>query len=740
MHAFVVYTISGLATAGIFAITASGLTLTYATTGVFNFAHGAVGMVAAFAYWQLRTRWDVPTLLAFAIVVLVFAPIFGLGLERAVMRRLEGTSEVTKLVVTVAVALGLMSLALWMWNPGQFRTVTPLWSGRVIVWGPVRLSWNDLTVLVLAGLVAVGLRILLYRTRVGVAMRATVDDPSLVARNGSRAVVNARVAWVIGSSLAALAGILVAPKLTLSPLPLTLLIVDAYAAAVIGRLRSLPMTFVGALVLGLANDYGVGYLGTISVGRQYLQGFVAAIPVVVLVGALLVLPTAKLRGARLLRTRELSICPTWRGALLLAGAVVGGAAMLSEILARGDLFSSTQVWGLALIGLSFVPLVGYAGRISLCQLGFGGIGAVVVGHLGAQGNPLALVAAALVCAAVGVLVALPALRLSGIYLALATAAFAVALDRWIFGLPPFTFLGHQVSLFRDGSLDVTRPRFGPVNLAGDQAFFIAGSVVFAVCLLAVVALRRSAAGQRLLAMRDSAAACATLGVNVRSATLGVFAASAALAGVGGALYGMGLESVAASRFDLFSGITILLAMVVAGVGTVGAPLFAGFFLGGPSLANLFPTLTQLTSITVAFAAVGIGRNPNGFILSHIRPQWEAVARTPRLLVSLIVGVAVVYGLRVSHALDNWSWAVLTLVLVVTALTLGWLAQSRPWEKSGPDLEWLGIDRPYRPEDVAELDRGLGLEKVARGTACGGTLADIRDSPAPQTRCEGASHV
>ena len=716
MHAFVVYTISGLATAGIFAISASGLTLTYATTGVFNFAHGAVGMVAAFAYWQLRTRWDVPTLLAFAIVVLVFAPLFGLVLERAVMRRLDGTSDVTKLVVTVAVTLGLVSLALWVWDPGQFRTVTPLWSGRVIVWGLVRISWNDLTVLVLAGLVAIGLRILLYRTRVGVAMRATVDDPSLVARNGSRAVVNARVAWVIGSSLAALAGILVAPKLSLSPLPLTLLIVDAYAAAVIGRLRSLPMTFAGALVLGLANDYGVGYLGTVGVGRQYLQGFVAAIPVVVLFGALLVLPTAKLRGARVLRTREISTCPTWRGALLLAGTVVVGAVMLSEILARGDLFSSTQVWGLALIGLSFVPLVGYAGRISLCQLGFGGIGAVVVGHLGAHGNPLAILVAAIVCAAVGVLVALPALRLSGIYLALATAAFAVALDRWIFGLPPFTFLGHQVSLFHDGSLDVTRPRLGPVNLAGDHAFFIAGSVVFALCLLAVVALRRSDAGQRLLAMRDSPAACATLGINVRSATLGVFAASAALAGVGGGLYAMGLQSVVASRFDLFSGITVLLAMVVAGVGTVGAPLFAGFFLGGPSLANLFPTLTQLTSITVALAAVGVGRNPNGFIVSHLRPQWQAVARSPRLLVGFIASVGVVYVLRLSGALDNWGWAVLTLALFVMAPTVGWLAQSRPWASSGPDLEWLGIDPPYRPEDVAALDRAVRLPKVLRGTA------------------------
>ncbi|MCU1374653.1 MAG: inner-rane translocator, partial [Actinomycetia bacterium] len=260
MREFVLYTISGLTTASIYAITASGLTLTYTTTGVFNFAHGAVGMIAAFAYWQLRFGWGVPTLLSFAIVLLVLAPLVGLGLEKAIMRRLQGTSEVTKLVVTVAVMLGFVSLALWVWDPNTFRAVQPLWSGQVWAWGIVRVSYNDIAVLVLAAGVAVGLRLLLYRTRVGVAMRANVDDPNLAMLNGSRSVVNARVAWAIGTSLAALAGILVAPKLSLSPLPITLLIVNAYAAAMIGRLRSLPMTFVGALILGLANDYGVGYL------------------------------------------------------------------------------------------------------------------------------------------------------------------------------------------------------------------------------------------------------------------------------------------------------------------------------------------------------------------------------------------------------------------------------------------------------------------------------------------------
>jgi branched-chain amino acid transport system permease protein len=707
VHAFVVYTVSGLATAGIFAITASGLTLTYATTGVFNFAHGAIGMIAAFAYWQLRSQWKVPTLLAFAVVVLVIAPLFGLVLERVVMRRLDGTAEVTKLVATVAVALGLVSLALWIWNPQTFRTVTPLWSRRVVVWGPVRISWNDLVVLGLAALVAVGLRLLLYRTRIGVAMRATVDDPALVARNGSRAVLNGQVAWAIGCALAALAGILVAPKLTLSPLPLTLVIIDAYAAAVIGRLRSLPMTFVGALILGLANDYAIGYLPKLPAGQQYLEGFVAAIPVVVLFTALLLMPTARLRGARLRRTRESSSSPTWRGALFLAAAVVIVAVMLSRVLARGDLFSDTQIWGLALIGLSFVPLVGYAGRISLCQLTFGGIGAVVAAHAGA--NPLGLIAAAIIAAAVGVLVALPALRLSGIYLALSTAAFAVAADRWIFGLPPFTVFGHRFSLFRDGSVAVTRPRLGPFNLTGDHAFFIAGSVVFGACLLLVVGLRRSRAGQRLLAMRDSPAACATLGMNVRGATLGVFAVSAAMAGLGGAMYGLALQSVAAGRFDLFSGVTLLLAMVVAGVSTIGAAVFAGFFLGGPSLANLFPTLTQLTAITVAFAAIGVGRNPSGFITSYFRPQWDTVVRSPKLLAGVLVGVAALYALRLDGVLDNWNWVVLTLLVIVPAPLIGHLTRARRGTKAlGPALDLgplPGRAQADRPVEVPQVPHG-----------------------------------
>jgi branched-chain amino acid transport system permease protein len=677
-------------------------------------------MVAAFAYWQLRFAWGVPALLSFAIVLLVLAPLVGLGLEKAIMRRLEGTSEVTKLVVTIALLLGLVSFALWVWDPNEFRAVRPLWSGKVAVWGIVRVSYNDIAVLVLAALVAVGLRVLLYRTRAGVAMRATVDDRNLAMLNGSRSVVNARLAWAIGTSLAALAGILVAPKLSLSPLPITLLIVNAYAAAMIGRLRSLPMTFVGALILGLLNDYGVGYLPKIGTGQQYIRGFVAVIPVAVLFVALLALPAARLRGARLLRAREVSLRPTWNGSLALAFGVVMGTIVLSTILSAGDLFNITKMWGLALIALSFVPLVGFAGRISLCQLSFGGIGAVVVAHLGRDGNPVALVWAVLAAAVVGALVALPALRLSGIYLALSTAAFAVALDRWIFILPPFRVFGHSVDIFQGGSLSFTRTKLGPLDLAGDQAFFIAGSVVFAACLLLVVGVRRSEFGQRLLAMKDSPAACATLGMNIRATTLGVFTLSAAIAGLGGGVYGMGLQSAASNRFEFFGGVALLLTMVIGGVSSVGAAVFGGFFLGGPTLANLFPNLAQLTSMTVALAGIGLGSNPNGFIAQAVRPQWEPVKRTPKVLAGFLVALTAVWVIRLAGALDNWSWTLLTLALVLALPQVSALVHRRgvgpapAADATSVPVEWLGLAGPWSDDDVAVLDRGLGLPKVLHG--------------------------
>jgi len=396
VHEFIIFTIGGLAAAGIYAITASGLTLTYTTTGIFNWAHGAIGMVCAFAYWQMSIGWGWPTLVSMLVCLFVVAPVIGIVIEAGVMRRLEGVSEASKLVVTLAVALMLLGVAQWIWNPTTYRALPPLFNNDTLVLGSIRISYNDVTVLILALVVAVGLRLFLYRTRMGVTMRASVDDRTLTSLNGSSAIANARNAWIVGSMLAALAGILIAPTLTLSASALTLLIVNAYAASVIGRLRSIPMTFVGAIILGLSIAYSVAYLPQ----NPYIQGFENAVPAIILFIALLVLPQSRLRGHRQLRSRELAFRPTWNGTGLFCAGTIVAAVFLATTVSTSDLFSLNRMWGLAIVGLSIIPIVGYAGRLSLCQLTFAGIGASVVGHLGAQGNPLSLLAAAAVAAAI----------------------------------------------------------------------------------------------------------------------------------------------------------------------------------------------------------------------------------------------------------------------------------------------------------------------------------------------------
>src|SRR5699024_1695598 len=152
--------------------------------------------------------------------------------------------------------------------------------------------YHQAITIVTAIVVAAGLRFLLYRTRIGISMRANVDDRNLALLNGARPDRVGLYSWAIGSSLAAVGGILIAPSLSLEAASLSLLIVNAYAAAIFGRLRSLPLTFVGAIVLGLTEGYLAAYLPG---ENQYLAGLRPAAAVIVLFVVLLVLPNTRLR-------------------------------------------------------------------------------------------------------------------------------------------------------------------------------------------------------------------------------------------------------------------------------------------------------------------------------------------------------------------------------------------------------------------------------------------------------------
>ncbi len=509
--------------------------------------------------------------------------------------------------------------------------------------GPTTISYHQLITIAVAIAVAIGLRLLLYKTRIGVAMRAVVDDRPLALLNGTRTSMVSRFSWAIGTSLAALGGILIASTAGLSATVLSLLIVNAYGAAVFGRLRSLPMTFVGAIILGCADAYLAGYVPSGPPIGPYVAGLRLASPVILLFIVLLVMPNRQLRSHT--RTREFFPAPTTKGLLLFSTLTLAAGIVLATTLSQPDLLTYSRIFALGIIALSLVPLVGFAGQISLCQLSFAGIGGIVMAHMGAGGNPIGLVVAVVVCALVGGLVALPALRLSGIWMALATAAFAVLLDRWIFLMPNFSIGPLHVKLFELGTLNVDPLKVFGYTFSSPESQMVLVVVTFVLLSLLVVAVRRSAFGRRLLAMRDSEAACATFGLNLIGTRLAVFMLSAAIAGLGGAIYATQLASIGPNNFDFVTGLPIFMLVVIGGAGFVGGALLAGVSLQGflPLIATIWPWFANVEVMLPGLAGIGLGRQPSG-----ASPQFSAGFAPLRddtpVLATMLGGFAVVWVL------------------------------------------------------------------------------------------------
>ncbi|HEX5614850.1 MAG TPA: ABC transporter permease [Acidimicrobiia bacterium] len=728
MDKFLIFTITGLSTAAIYAVAASGLVLTYTTTGIFNFAHGAIGMVCAFAYWQVHFDWGWPTWVSLIVIIGVVAPLLGVLLEVVIMRNLEGTSEGTKLVVSISLLAALVGLANWVWEPGVQRSTAKFFEGKRFELFDVAVTWHEATTVIIAIVVAIGLRLLLYRSRPGIAMRATVDDRSLTALNGARSDLVATLAWAIGCSLAALSGILFIGTLALEAGVLSLLIVNAYAAALIGRLRSLPLTFLGAVIIGLAESYWQGYRNDVSLlSSDYLATFASAIPVIILFIVLLVIPNPRLKGHGAVRQREQSPNPSLRGAWVMAAVLVGGTAVMSAFATRSHQLDIAEVFAFGIIALSLVPLLGFGGQVSLAQLSFAGIGAVTMAQVGDGGNPLGIVAAAVVAGAVGAVIALPALRLSGIYLALATASFAVALERWVFRLPAFEVFGlFRVNLFEQGSTSVDRLELFGIEFNSPRGQAILVSIVFSLLAVLVVAIRRSAFGRRLLAMKDSEAACATLGMNLTLTKLTVFSLSAAIAGVGGALYGGMLQSINPENFSFINGLPVFMLTVVGGVGAVGGALFAGISLATLTvLPTLLPSLKNVLLVTPGLVGIGLGRNPNGAV-SQMREGF-APLRASRLALTIFAGeLAIITVLRGAEIIENWPTVVLAIGALVTGPLIGDVLERRritaheplptPTATEVVPLEWVGIVRPFTDDDVRAMDEALALPEIADARA------------------------
>ena len=476
MEKFLTLTVSGAVTGAIYSLVAAGLVLSYSATGIFNFSYGAAAFSSAYVYFELNTGLHWPIVPAALVTIFVYAPLLGWLLDRAVFRPLARATESAKVMATVGLLIALPALTRWLLDTSVStfdwgipsgtdigQVVLPAGVGPVprSEWtlpGGVPLDSNQLSVFIVAAVCSLMLWYLMRHTTLGLRMRAVVDRADLATTRGIDERHTSRWAWIIGMILAAIAGVVGSPIIgALSTFNFTVIMFVAAAAAVIGGLRSIPYTFAGGLLLGVTQNLVFGYADF----AKDIRGFNSSVPFFfLLIGLALLARDRTRRGGSAAEdvppvdyTADL---PPWRRALPWVIAVT--AFFVYVFVLADDFWVSTMATGLALglVFLSFTVVTGLGGMVSLAQASFVSAAALTAGLLvGRYDWPflLALLGGVVVATVVGVAVALPALRLGGVPLALATLALALLGDQLLFA---WDWLRNENS-----GWTIERPELGP---------------------------------------------------------------------------------------------------------------------------------------------------------------------------------------------------------------------------------------------------------------------------------------
>ena len=573
MHDVLPFIVIGIASGSVYALAGTGLVLTYKTSGIFNFAHGSVAALAVFVYYFLHVQHGVPWPVAALLCLLVLAPLMGCALE-LLARQLSKVDHTLQIASSIGLILWVVGVGnIWYGSEsGRFPPFLPTSTFR---FAGVNVGWDQLITFAIGAAATAALYYFFRHVRLGIAMRAVVDDPDLLAMTGETPAVVRRWAWIIGSVFAAASGLLLAPSLSLNALALTLLVVQAFGAAAIGFFSSLPLTYAGGLLIGVAGALSTKYV----VNAAYLQGVPAGLPFIILFVVLIVTPRSRLVDRRLIR--PLHVPPSWhapRRIRIGSGVAALVALCFVPTLVGVKLSVYSGALTLVIVLLSIGLLVRTSRQVSLCQYGFAAIGAATMGHF-SHHLPwlLALVLATLVTVPVGVIVAIPAIRLSGVFLGLATLGFGILLEQMVY---------QQGFLFGLANVGVATSRphldIGPFHTATDTGMYFVILAATALVALTVAVLTGTRLGRILTALGDSPVALETYGLTVNVSRVLVFSISAAIAGMAGALTASLYGYAVASQFPSFSSFTIISVVVII---VAGDPWFA---LIGAAILTVLP--------------------------------------------------------------------------------------------------------------------------------------------------------
>jgi branched-subunit amino acid ABC-type transport system permease component len=632
----VTFVIRGIPIGCVFALVAVGLVLTFKTSRVFNLAFGAQAFVSAAVYYDARARHDWPIIPAFILAVLIVAPLVGLILDRALFRYLRTAPAISKLVVSLGLLVAIPEIVrLWFGHGSAFGPPT-IWPNDfgVYSFGDYTLNGNQAATIIATAIAVVLLTLLFRYTTIGLQMRAVVESPRMTELAGVNADRVSAFSWMLSSTFAGLAGVLLAPLFAqVDATNFTVLLIGAIAAAAFGRLTSIPLALAGGLLLGILQGILAGYLPLDSILAQNLR---PALPFAALFLLLLFWPglrqktelTDPLSGVdppppSLAAAERIPVLTYLTWGLGIA-VVTLGVVLALFVIDDFWLLISTKAVIFSVIFLSIVVITGMAGQISLCQATFAAIG----GYGTAQFfdrfdlNPfLTMMLGAVLAAVVGALLAIPALRLGGIYLALATLAFAFMFDAV---LQPLDW----VSGGRVIPIEIDRPSVGPIDFANNHAFFLACLGILGLVSVLVILVRSGTTGRYLDALRGSETAASSIGINPARARIVAFALSAGVAGVGGGLLAISETGVNYSaNFTPIFGLFLLVIVVTIGARTVEGAIQAGIALAFvPEILDALGISRQWDLILFGLGAITFAKHPEGILEFQKRKSLMFVQR------------------------------------------------------------------------------------------------------------------
>lgn len=608
MSDYLPFIVFGIVTGSIYGLSAMGLVLTYKTSGVFNVGHGAVCAVSAFAFYGLREQAGLPWPVAGFLVVFLLGPSTGLLLERLAVA-LAPVSTAYKIVGTVGLLVALRAaIALVFGEQGRlFEAFLPQQQAFGV--GGVSITYDSLITFLLGASAAFALFLFFRTSRLGTAMRGVVDDPQLLSMSGTSPARVRRAAWMIGGSFASVSGILfAAAQNQLDVNVLTLLVVQAFGAATIARFQSVPLSFVGGIAVGILQKVVSKSVGS----HELLQGIDLAVPFLVLFVGLLVIPRKRLvEIGRAAKAKPVPASP-FSGRTRATGWVVAGTvALLVPYFAASKLPGYNVALTQVVLFVSLQLLVRTSGQISLCHIGFAAVGAATFGHLLNNGAPffLAVLLGGLACLPLALVVSIPAIRLSGLYLGLATLGFGIVLSQYAYA-KSFMFGGGQL---------LTRK---PAGFSSDRSYYYLLLVIALLAVGLVLLVERSRLGRLLRAMSDSPLALSTLGTSVNVSRVLVFCISGTLAGVSGALYASLFGSVTQDSFNFVQSLVALAVLAIAGRRTVTTAFAAPFLLYVVPVYVQDPTVNQLLQLAFGLGAIVAAATSQGQVSAWLVGQAE----------------------------------------------------------------------------------------------------------------------